>query len=156
MMSLRKYSTMLSKTHKWILGFILALAVAGFIDATYLTLEHYMGRVPPCYITTGCSTVTTSPWSLIFGIYVALYGSLYYLAVILFSVHIFNTKKYPLFKYLSWLSWIGLASAVYFTSIQAFIIRGYCIYCLLSAVTSTLIFILAQSLWYRQKKILSQ
>jgi len=147
---------MLSKTNKWLFGLLIAFAVIGFIDATYMAIEHYMGRVPPCYITTGCETVTTSPWSLIFGIYVALYGSLYYLFVILFSVQILNTKRYPLFKYLSWFSWIGLASAVYFTSIQAFIIRGYCIYCLLSAITSTLIFILAQSIWYRQKNTLSQ
>lgn len=137
----------LSRNHKVAIGLLLGLAIAGFIDATYLTLEHYMGGVPPCFVSTGCDTVTTSIYSKLFGIYVAVYGALYYLALIILCIHIINTNKYHLFKYVAHVTWVGFLMSLYFTGLQVFVIRAYCDYCLTSATISTLLFIFAHYMW---------
>ena len=137
----------LSRNHKLIIGLFLGLAIAGFIDATYLTIEHYLGTVPPCFVTTGCDTVTTSSDSTILGVSVALPGALYYLLLMVLSVHIINSNKYQLFKRVAHLTWAGLFAAIYFTALQVLVIHAYCIYCLTSATISTLLFVFAHYMW---------
>src|SRR4051812_8879211 len=66
-------------------GLVLALvivALLGFADAAYLTVEHYQNIIPPCSITGGCEKVLTSPYSTVLGIPVSLVGSIYYLLVL--------------------------------------------------------------------------
>ena len=135
----------------WAVGVFLGLAVIGFTDATYLAVEHYMGVVPPCTILKGCDTVTTSQYSTIAGISVALFGSLYYLGLICLSIYILTSKKFKLIRYLGHWTWLGLLAAIYFTSLQVFVIRAYCIYCLTSALISLIVFIAAQELWRRER-----
>jgi len=49
----------------------LAVSAVGFLDATYLTVEHYRVGIPPCAIL-GCEIVLTSAQSRIAGVPVAL------------------------------------------------------------------------------------
>ena len=58
----------------------------GFLDATYLTINHYQGKIPPCSIVVGCEIVTTSRYSLFLNIPVALIGAIYYLTVFVLTV----------------------------------------------------------------------
>ncbi|MBP9827306.1 hypothetical protein KBC99_02390, partial [Candidatus Saccharibacteria bacterium] len=51
---------------------------------------------------------------------------------------------------LGW-SLIGLITSAYLTAIQAFIIKAWCQYCLLSALTTTLVFILSMLIFYRAR-----
>jgi len=55
---------------------MLVLSAIGFLDATYLTVEHYRGEIPPCAIIGGCEAVLTSPQAKIADVPVALLGSL--------------------------------------------------------------------------------
>ena len=55
-----------------------ALAYAGFVISTYLTIVHYRGYVSPCYVVQGCETVQTSKYSVILGVPVALLGALFF------------------------------------------------------------------------------
>ena len=142
----------LSRNHKLIIGLFLGLAIGGFVDATYLAAEHYMAAVPPCFVTTGCDTVTTSQYSTIFGVSVALFGSLYYLLLIVLSVHIISSNKYSLFKYIAHLTWAGFLMSIYFTALQVFVIHAYCIYCLTSATISTALCIFAHYMWREHHK----
>ena len=88
----------------------------------------------------------TSKFSTIAGVPIALGGVLFY-AVVLFLMLVAVTNKQRPNKYLM-LGWgtIGFVTSVGLTAIQAFIIRAWCQYCLLSALTSTLIFVIA--VWY--------
>jgi uncharacterized membrane protein len=56
---------------------------------------------------------------------------------------------------LAW-STIGFVSSLGLTSIQAFIIKAWCQYCLLSALTSTLIFIFAIVYWFTTRSTLKK
>ncbi len=122
----------------------LLFALLGFLDASYLTIEHYRGVVPPCAIVSGCETVTTSAYSVLFGIPVALLGALYYLMIIVLSILYLDSKKEKILKILARATVLGLLASAYFVYIQGFVLHAWCLYCLGSATTSTLLFIVGR------------
>ena len=125
----------------------LVISLLGFLDAAYLTIEHYRGVVPPCAIVTGCETVTTSQYSLILGVPVALLGAVYYLLLIILSILYFDTKNERWIKRAAILTPLGLLASTWFIYLQGFIIKAWCLYCLGSATTSTLLFIVGMCIF---------
>lgn len=128
-------------------------ALIGFVDATYLTIKNIRGESIECSLTYGCNTVTSSIYAEIFGIPVALFGAIYYLSVILLSVFFLDKKKEYTLYIISKLTWIGLIASAYFIFIQAFVLRAWCQYCIVSAITSTLLFIIGTIYINKNKKI---
>lgn len=138
-----------SKHQKVINGLVLAMiviAVLGFADATHLTISHYTGSALKCGVSGGCNAVTSSAYAKIFGIPVALLGTLYYASIILLGVGYLDTKKPLLLKLLTLAPVAGLVASLYFVLLQLFILHTICLYCMVSAGTSTAIFILSQML----------
>ncbi|PIR76613.1 MAG: hypothetical protein COU32_01165 [Candidatus Magasanikbacteria bacterium CG10_big_fil_rev_8_21_14_0_10_42_10] len=128
-------------THiKWAV-FFLIISLLGFVDSTYLAVKKLSGSPVTCTIVHGCDTVTSSSYSEIFGIPVALFGSLFYLAILVLSIAYLDKKKERLLSCISKLTWIGLFASIYFMVVQSIILHAYCIYCIGSAITSTLLFI---------------
>lgn len=126
----------------------LILAGVGFADATYLTIDHYTSFSLPCTITNGCETVTNSVYSTMLGIPVALLGSLYYVGVLL-AVYIileFGAKQY--LKYVAMASTAGFVFSLWFVYVQIFLIGAICQYCMVSAFTSTLLFVASMKYLY--------
>lgn len=137
---------------KWLLSSIILTAFLGFLDAMYLATSHFIGIVPPCLVVGGCEQVTTSSYSVILGIPVAVMGALYYLSVLAAAL-LYVDKKHPLaIKVLQVLTGTGFLFTLWFLYVQGFIINAWCTYCLFSAFTSTLLFILVT----RANKILSK
>ncbi len=119
-----------------------ALILLGFADSVFLTWEHYTMTSIGCPISPwiNCLAVTSSKYSEIFGIPLALLGSIYY--VFLFF---FLTRKETMFKHFFLLtSSFGVLFSLYLIYIQAFAIGLFCLYCLASAVISFLIFGMSQ------------
>lgn len=111
----------------------ITLAFIGFLDASYLAINHFIGGIPPCLATAGCEAVLTSRYAQILGIPTALFGALFYLAII-FSFRIFqlySSKK--LLKLLLCLSTFGALASAFLLYVQAVLIGAYCGYCLISA-----------------------
>lgn len=123
-------------------GFII-FSFAGFLDATYLTVSHYLGTELSCTLTGGCGTVTTSKYSMIGAIPVALLGSLYYLTMLISSLVYLDTKHELARKIITFLPFTGLIASIYFVALQLFVIKAICQYCMGSAITSTVLFIFA-------------
>ena len=125
------------------------LSFLGLMDASYLAAKHYSGTIPPCAIVKGCEAVTTSQYATIGlpavegGVSVALLGAIYYLVVLITSIAIIETKSDWLKKFLSKFSILGLLASIWFISLQLFVIKALCLYCLVSAFSSTTIFITA-------------
>jgi uncharacterized membrane protein len=137
---------------KWLLVCLIIVAAIGFIDSTYLTVEHYTNTNPPCYIGS-CETVLTSSYSVIAGIPLALLGSLYYIFILL-SLLIFLDSKKEFFLRLGLFSTtIGFVVSVYLFILQASVIHAFCQYCLGSATTSTILFIAAVYVIVKSKKL---
>jgi uncharacterized membrane protein len=121
---------------------VLVIGVLGFVDSTYLTIEHFRNVVPPCTLVDGCEDVLTSSYSEILGIPVALFGVIYYLLLSIGAFAYLDNKNEKMFRYALLLTIFGFLGSLYFTSIQAFVLNAYCLYCLLSALGSTILFIL--------------
>ena len=73
----------------------------------------------------------------------ALLGAIYYLAVLVISIAIIDTKNDRLKKFLAGFSVIGLLASIWFISLQLFVLKALCLYCLVSAFSSTAIFLTA-------------
>lgn len=148
-----KHMAKISKRLGWPQLVFGTLSVVGLIDATILTIEHYTRKGLPCTFTSGCERVLSSRYSElpIFGIPLAFLGVVFY-AVVLFMV-IFSVVNREPIRRLPILAWstIGFVSSLGLTSIQAFVIRAWCQYCLLSALTSTLIFVVAIIYWLKTR-----
>lgn len=120
----------------------LIVSFLGFLDAAYLTVEHYRGVIPPCGVIEGCEEVTTSAYSTISGVPVALGGALFYLALFLLSILRFERENDKFLKIAAYLAPLGFLASLWFLYLQIFVIQAVCIYCLFSALTSTTLFIL--------------
>ena len=128
---------------KWVPIVMLIVALIGFADATYLAIEHLRGVSPNCSLLEGCEVVTSSKYSEIFGIPVALGGSVYYLSVFLLLVAYLDTKKIFFFRLVTLLTPLGLLASAWFVFLQLGILKAICIYCMGSAISSTVLFVIA-------------
>jgi uncharacterized membrane protein len=112
------------------------LSLLGLADALYLTIEHVTGQSVKCTITSGCSEVLSSPYAVVAGFPLAAIGAAAYFTVFSLATLAAGTLLTP------------LISAMFFVSLwliylQAFVIREFCQYCLLSAaITTTLLVII--------------
>lgn len=131
----------------------LVIAFVGFADATFLTWKHYVGIVPPCFVATGCETVLTSTWNKIAGIPVSLLGALYYVFLGILATYYLATKKEGVVTIAAWSTFAGLFASLWFVSLQIFIIKHICFYCMISATTSLLLFVTGSIYIFKKPKI---
>ena len=143
MMNLKRLlKTQLSPLPKWIPIALVIIALIGFADATYLTVEHYANVIPPC-TTGGCETVLTSKYANIVGVPTSLFGSVYYL-IIAVSIFLYMDTKKNIFIVLPLLlSVVGLLTSLCLVFIMAFVLKAFCPYCAVSAITSITLFVSA-------------
>ena len=112
------------------------LALVGLADALYLTIEHVTGQSVRCTIISGCSAVLSSPYAVVAGIPLAALGAAAYFTV--FSLAILTLFGYPYVATLLRAIVITMfAISVWLMYLQAFVIREFCQYCLLSALITT-------------------
>ena len=121
---------------------ILLLGFLGFIDTLYLTYEHFTGAPVNCSILNGCDKVLTSSYSSILGVPLALIGTLYYLLVLALMAAYLGQKNKAVIKYLLGLTSLGFIISLFLVYLQFFVLKALCLYCMISALSSTLLFIL--------------
>lgn len=131
----------LPKTNKIGAMIFFLLGVAGFLDASYLTLEHYRGVIPVCNIISGCGQVLFSKYSKIGPVPLALFGVAYYSVIIFGALLFLDLKITKILRLLSVYTLVGILASAYFVYLQAFVIKAFCQYCLISALISALLFI---------------
>ena len=128
---------------KFIAAGWLVVSLIGFVDAAYLTIQHYRGASLDCYMLRDCEEVTTSQYATLGSIPIALLGAIFYLSIILFSAAYLDTKRSRLLIIISTLTSAGFLVSVILVYLQIFVIRAFCLHCLLSALASTVLFIMA-------------
>ncbi len=121
----------------------LVLAVLGFLDATYLSAETLMHKQVYCSIVTGCNEVLGSKYSHIGPIPVSVFGSAYYLTLLVLAGLLLQHRKQILRKIIKYITWIGLLASAVFVFLMLAVIKSICVYCFASAITSTLLFLVA-------------
>lgn len=132
----------IAKIPSWLIWSILILALIGFTDAAFLFAKRLSGGPIPCFITTGCDEVSKSPYSVMFGVPLSLWGVLFYLGTGFLALLYADTKNLFVGKLIPVATTLGFLSSCYFIYVQKFLIGAFCIYCLLSAFVSTILFIL--------------
>ena len=98
--------------------FLLVVALLGFADAAFLTVEHYQGVVPPCSITAGCEAVLTSSYASILGLPVSLLGALYYLVILVCVFAYLENKHEKLLRCALILTIAGFVMSLWFVGVR--------------------------------------
>lgn len=124
-----------------VVGMFIA-ALVGFADSAYLTAEHVRGVVPPCTILKGCEAVLSSSFANVGPVPVSVVGVLFYGTIIVLLVMYFDSWERKLLHRTSWVASAGFLGTLYFVSVQLFILHSFCQYCMLSALTSSILLIL--------------
>jgi uncharacterized membrane protein len=127
-----------------------ALALLGLTVAFYDSYAIYNGQAlwcpPPI---NGCNEVANSPYARIFDLPVGYFGVVYYLYMVcLAALLAFDPFSRGLRLGAIIYAALGVCFSVYFIYLQVNFIHAFCIYCLISAVTTVLLFISA--LWLFQ------
>ena len=108
------------------------LSLVGLADALYLTIEHVTGQSVRCTIISGCSEVLSSPYAVVAGVPLAVIGAAAYFTV--FSLAILAAFGYRIAGTLLTPLVIAMfVVSLWLVYLQAFVIREFCQYCLLSA-----------------------
>ncbi len=119
------------------LALLFTLSAIGISETVYLIRKRKAEEVPVCFIGSGCHEVLTSKYNKILGIHNDVLGLVFYIFVSLVSAFILieafpitTLKTIDVIVILS-----GAVMSAYFTFLQAFVIRKWCFWCLMSALT---------------------
>ena len=124
---------------------IFILAASGFLVANYIYQKKRKQAYLVCPIKFDCNTVVNSDYSRFFGIPLEILGMIYYgiVAVAYLALILVPSFSLPyLDSFLFTISTIAFLFSAYLMGILAFVLRKGCSWCFLSAILSTLIFLL--------------
>lgn len=116
-------------------------ALVGIADSIYLTVHHYTAEPVPCSIIEGCEQVLNSQWAEIGGVPLAAFGAAaYFAAFSLALLAAFGDRR--MWKLYGVQVTIMACVSAYLIYVQGAVIGAFCQFCLLSALTTTILFIL--------------
>jgi uncharacterized membrane protein len=154
-MAKRVNPTLKSKTDRALYWISLIAALLGALDAIYLFIYKLTGNNAMCIGNGGCHDVNFSPYSVIYGIPVAVFGLAAYLAILV--IHLLESRI-RLFKENGPLAVFGIGLAgvaftAYLTYLELYVIHAICPFCVASAVLITMIFLVAIIRLVRQTEL---
>ena len=131
----------------WLMIAILVITAIGFLDAAFLTFEHYNGLVGlPCvgasHGVSSCEQVQSSVWSEVDGVSVALLGLIGYLGLWI-SYYVAARLDGEIGRAMGFcIALIGFGFSMYLTYRELFTLHEVCEWCVGSAVCMTALAIL--------------
>lgn len=127
---------------KWLPVVASIVALVGLADSAYLTIKHFTNEPVPCSLIEGCEVVLTSPYAEIGGVPLAALGAAaYFVAFSLALLAAFGNRfAWAIFTIQAVLM---AAFSIWLLYLQGAVIGAFCQFCLISAATSFLLFIIA-------------
>ena len=125
---------------------LMVLSLVGLFDSIYLLWEYTSPAHPMVCMGGGCDAVRASVYSHIGGLPVPVFGVLMYgfVVLLLFLYPLLPTAIARLTQYgVLLVSGAAFLFSVYLTGIEAFVLHSWCIWCVVSALLVTAIFLLA-------------
>lgn len=125
--------------------FLQVLSLIGLFDSIYLLWEYTSPNRPMVCMGGGCDAVRASSYAHFAGLPTPVYGAVMYcfLALLIFLFPLLPASLARLSEYgIAIISGAGFLVSAYLTGIEGFVIHSWCMWCLISAVTVTLILIL--------------
>lgn len=117
-----------------LLLFLVTVSFIGFVISTYLTLIHYRGLVPRCYVIAGCDVVQASPYSTIIGVPIALFGTAFFSVMFFLGIGLATNPSLFLTRAYKLLAYLGALAVIPLFLVQAVIIKALCSYCLVTEI----------------------
>jgi Predicted membrane protein len=137
-----------NKPFRWLYLLTALVSLVGLGDALYLTVQHLTGESLRCTLISGCSEVLSSPYAQIGSIPLAAVGAFAYFTV--FSLAILAAFGYRFVRVpLTLLVAVMFVMSLWLLYLQAFVIRHFCQYCLLSAAVTTVLTVIVLFGWRR-------
>ena len=133
---------------------LLALALIGIADASYDSYAIYSAHAlwcpPPI---DGCNTVASSPYARILGVPLGYLGVVYYVGMAVVSVLVASAPLSPGRRTVALAyATAGVVASGMFFYIQATYIHAFCIYCMISALLTILLFAISLMHYRRTRK----
>ncbi|MBI3036006.1 vitamin K epoxide reductase family protein [Candidatus Woesearchaeota archaeon] len=125
--------------------YLMILSIAGFAVSFYIYRSKKYDKPLHCVIGQDCDAVVKSRYGKTFGIENTIPGMAYYALIFAYGILLLYNRN--IFKYgLIYYSIVGASIgsvlfAVYLTAVQAFVLRKWCEYCIVSSIASLLILI---------------
>ncbi len=131
-----------------------AIATLGAIETAFLTWAELAGQVEAICPTTGCKQVLGSPYAMVFGQPLTLFGCLGYTAMVMLAIApLFLNQDEQKERRLTVEQWtqfllfttstVMVVGSAYLVYLMAFKIEAFCPYCLISACLSLSLFVLS-------------
>lgn len=113
-------------------------AVIGLLDTAYLMWHKIRGTDVACigFPKKWCQKVQYARQSRTIGVSNSIWGFLMYAAILLLVLFQANVPLWPVEALVA----IGFVFAVYFTYVQAFQLRAFCTWCVISALNFSVMF----------------
>ena len=138
---------LVSSGPRWRLGALIP-AVLGLIAAGYLTIEHYTSSTTlacPETSAINCAKVTTSSYSHVAGVPVALAGLLYFVVMVaLLAPPAWHSRRLDVVRIAG--AVLGVVSVFYLVWAELFRINAICLWC--TAVHICTVAMFAGVVWY--------
>lgn len=138
--------------HRWARPAIATIAGVGLVETLYLSIIKLMGASAACP-TDGCDAVLNSPYALVFGIPLTLFGAAAYLSMMVFALAPYvvsqdNKERWRTVEETTGtLLLVGGTAMMMFSGylmyLLIFEVQELCIYCLASATFSLSLFVLS-------------
>ena len=123
--------------------FLLSLSLIGFGVSFYIYYTKKYGKQLYCVIGQDCNSVVRSKYGKTFGIENTIPGMMYYLLIFCYAILMplnRNIFKDNIFYYsIVSASIASVLFSVYLTGVQAFVLKKWCEYCIVSLIASLLI-----------------
>lgn len=142
---------------KKILQWMISLAIVGLVLSSYAFLHNRgfaSGSICTVNATINCDVVNKGPYSIFFGVPVALIGVVGYIFLLIGSI-----MKYRQFEdrtmsiFLFGLSYLGFGFSLYLTSIEATVLHAWCLICIASQLSMLVFAVMSTILVHHEEHL---
>jgi protein-disulfide isomerase len=124
----------------------LAFSLLGLFASTYLWWMYTSPSVPMVCMGQGCEVVRASRFAHVYGVPMPVFGVLMYITLILglLAEPMVSARTGTLLRRaVVGISAAGFLSSLYLTALEAFVIHAFCMWCVVQAVSVTLVLLFA-------------
>ena len=123
------------------------LAIVGLLDSWYIFYKKQKNEKLVCFIGQDCNEVVNSKYSHIYGVPNEVLGIIFYLFILgivgLLAFGITEFHDISLIAVIHFIAFFALLLSIFLTTIQAFVLKAWCEYCLVASFANFGIFVLA-------------
>jgi len=123
--------------------YLIILSLVGIVISAYLYYAKTHNKKLVCLPGHDCDAVVKSKYGKTFGMENTIFGILYYVLILVYGIGLYlnrNLFKEDIVYYgIVGASVISVLFAIYLTAVQAFVLKKWCDYCIVSSIVSLLI-----------------